>query len=65
MDELVFHYYEEPEPELAGVTVGYLYSWSGEPGPAKVIQVAMVNDGDFGGFIQATGEWSDCIVTAD
>lgn len=65
MDETVFYFYEEPEPEPAGVTVAYLYEWSGEPGPARYMPVVAAVDGEGHGFIEPTGEWNDCIVTAD
>lgn len=64
-DEIVFSVYDEPDPDPAGVTTAWLYIWSGEPGPALAAPVAMVSDGEHGGFIQPTGDFEPVTVVDD
>jgi hypothetical protein len=63
-EDLVYHY--DPtlvEPRFKeGVTDMWLYIWSGEPGPAKAMKMAVLADGEGGVSIVPNGEWQDITV---
>lgn len=61
-DDLTYFVAEEPDVPPAGVQEAHLYVWSGEPGPAVHIPVALIHDGDGGGTIEPTGPPTDCTV---
>lgn len=62
-----FRYYTSPPEPLfkEGVTRGFLVMWTGEPGPARCLQLAALADGDGIVSVEQDGEWKDVTVTAD
>lgn len=69
-EPLVFHYDPSPAPDsifgdAPGVTRGYRYVWSGEPGPALVQTVAAIVGEDGEVVLVPTGEFEECTVVDD
>jgi hypothetical protein len=66
-EDLVYRY--DPTPALgpgsAGVTKGYIYLWSGEPGPAQVAPAHLLQDDDGSWTLVGDWEWEPCTVVDD
>lgn len=66
MDEpLTYYVYEEPPPPPAGVQVGYVVVWNGQPGPGSCMPVAVLHDGEGGWDVVPNGEFEFVTITAD
>lgn len=65
--DLVYYYRDAPEEPFfkEGVTQGWLVNWTGEPGPAKMLKVVALVDGDGFVSVEQNGEWVDTTVTDD
>lgn len=48
-----------------GITKGYLVAWVGEPGPAQMLEVVALSDGDGNVWLEPTGEWQETTVVDD
>lgn len=62
--ELTYHIDPEPEePRIKeGVTHGWLYLWSGKPGPARCVEVVALADDEGIVVFDEVGEWQDVTV---
>lgn len=48
-----------------GAMPGWLYLWSGTPGPARAVQVVVLADTDGVVMFEETGEWQDVEIVGD